>query len=671
MHGYNSVKQWKKKGSGAMSANSGNETEHFWQRTYQRGTLVYTVPKLILVFFWMMVGFLVFNVCTTLPAKMLPIQLEQVGASDTSKMIILTTIGGILNMTVCPYVGFVSDRHRGRWGRRIPYILFSLPFICVALVLFAFTDRIGPWFSGLVAPLVATSPATMTVLAIAVVMFMYQFYYMYVGSVIHYITNDIIPKEFFGQIIAVINIAVCLGNTLFSVLLYKHAEHWYREIFIGSAVIYGAGILLMCLFVKEGEYPPLEVEGESGASDKKRTVGTVFRNWLNGIMVFVKESFSNRIYLLRYLLTMLGSVGGVVWIYTFFLRRELNLDLDAMGKTDGYAGLVNLCPYFLALLFFGVLVNRWHPVRIVIYNTIIGFAGLLIGCRWIFGTLSSDVFIYSTLIMAAAQIPLTTIRSVSGMPFEMLTFPRSRFGSFCSMQALVRSCCVTLAGLAVGVIMDCVSDFWPSGGTAYYRYIALWPLFFGIFQVVVAFMLYREWNRLGGYKNYSCPAPWSKDGVEKVEQPEYHLPSVRYLKLAFLGFDILAVMTLGMAGFWTIWYLIVGDRSTAMLFLTLCGSLAVAGLFAWIVVRTRIMRDVRRCLAGEAPHNGIPHHGMLLVEIPYYIVNMAISVYYINDLPPANGAYFMALACVVNIVLIGMVYLLAKMERGIVTQVEK
>ncbi|MDD4816833.1 MAG: hypothetical protein PHI85_02555 [Victivallaceae bacterium] len=651
-----------------MSENSGG-AEHFWQKTYQRGTLVYTLPKLALVFIWMMVGFLVFNVCTTLPAKMLPIQLEHLGASDTSKMIVLTTIGGILNMTVCPYVGFVSDRHRGRWGRRIPYILFSLPFICVSLLLFAFTDRIGPWFAGVVAPLTAASPVTMTVLAIAIVMFMYQFYYMYVGSVIHYIANDIIPKEFFGQIIAAINIAVCLGNTLFAVLLYRHAARWYNEIFIGGAIVYGVGMLLMCLFVKEGEYPPLE--GEAELQGKTRSVGAVFKNWLHGILIFIRESFSHRLYLLRYLLTALGSVAGVVWTYTFFLRRELQLDLAAMGKTDGYSGLINLCAYFLVLFVFGVLVSRWHPVRIVIYNVIIGFAGTFIGCRWIFGTLSSDAFIYSTLILVAAQIPQTTIGSVAGMPFEMLTFPRSRFGSFCSMQALVRSCCVTLAGLVVGMILDQVKGFCPEGSTVYYRYISLWPLAIGVFQVAAAFCLYREWNRLGGYKNYACPAPWSKEGMEKIEQPECRLPSAKYLKLAFRGFDFLMVMTLGLVGFWTVWYLTVGDRITASLFLVLCGSLALGGLLCWLFVRIRIMRDVRRCLAGESPKNGIPHHGMLLLVIPYYIVNTAVTVYYICDLPPANGAYFMALFCVVNIVLVCMVYLLSVMERGIVTAVEK
>ncbi len=645
-----------------------DKIKEYLKQTYHCGTLVYTIPKLAGVFIWVMLGFLVFNICTTLPARMLPIQLADIHASDTAKMIILTTIGGVLNMTVCPYVGFVSDRKRSKWGRRIPYILYSLPFICISLLLFAFTDKIGPWFSNLAAPLIASSPAVMTVAAIAIVMFMYQFYYMYVGSVIYYLANDIIPKEFFGQIMAAINIAVNLGNTLFFVLIYGNAKEWYREIFVVGAIVYGVGTLLMCLFVKEGEYPPNE--GENSLKESSKTVIAVFKKWLDGLLIFIKESFASRIYVLRYLLTVLGGVGGVAFTYSFFLRRELNIDLAAMGQTDGYAGLINLCAYFLVLFVFGVFVSRWHPVRIIVYNVMFGFVGTLVGCRWLLGTLTPNTFVITSLIIAAAGVPLGTIVGVAGLPFEMLTFPKSRFGSFCSMQALLRSTSVTIVGLFFASGLDFIQGFYEEGSTVYYRYTMLWPVFLGVFQVIVGICLYREWNRLGGYKNYACPAPWSSSGQEALEQPEYHAPSVKYLKLALFGFDILMVLTLLLALFWTIWYWRLGQLDDAKRYIWLCVTLSGGGLLLWIWIKGGIMRDIKRCLSGILPHNGIPHHGMLLLVLPYYIVNTLTTIYYIIDLPTANGTYYLALFCFINIVLVSVVYILTRMERNIVTTVE-
>ena len=640
----------------------------WYKKVYTRGTLTYSIPKLALTIFWMMVGYFIYNISTTLPAKMVPIQLDEFGASDFQKMVILTTIGGVLNMIICPYVSFTSDRHRSKLGRRIPFILYSMPFLVISLALFAFADKIGEFIAAENISFFSDNPFTCGIIVLMIIMFMYQFFYMYVGSVIHYLCNDIIPKEFFAQVMAAINIAINLGNMFFNIFLFPEANTWYREIFIGSAIAYAVGILLMCLMIKEGEYPP--IDGEDELNKASKSIFSWMRKIFSGLGIFVKESFSHRIYILRYTLTTLGAVSAIAYTYSFYLRQDLGLALKDMGYTDGLQSMVNLAAYFCVLFIAGRYVNRWHPVRIVMYNTMFVVVNTLLGLRWLFGTLSPSAFIWTSTIIAIAYVPATVIGGVSGLPYEMLTFPRSRFGSFCSMQALVRAGFVTVLGLAFGKGLDWFHGFFPAESTFYYRYTLCWPVFIGIFQIIVVFLLYREWNRLGGYKNYACPAIWSTTGKEELEQPEYHAPSVRGLKAAFYFFDALIAVTVGLVIYYAVWNMKNDNQEIAALFIELCGSLAVAGAVIWFIIRTKIMKDVKRVLNGLAPKNGIPHHGMILLVVPYFIVNTLLNIYYIYDLPPKNGAYYMALICGINIVLAFVIYLLSKMEKGISTTVE-
>jgi len=50
------------------------------------------------------------------------VNVNDMGAPNWLLGLILSTIPGILNMTVCPASSFYSDRFRSRWGRRTPFL---------------------------------------------------------------------------------------------------------------------------------------------------------------------------------------------------------------------------------------------------------------------------------------------------------------------------------------------------------------------------------------------------------------------------------------------------------------------------------------------------------------------------------------------------------------------
>ena len=202
-------------------------------KTYQCGTLTYTLPRLLFVLFWVVVGSAVIAVGTQLPGIMLPVQLKELGVSETMKVFLLTTIGQVLNMTVCPYIGVASDWHRGRWGRRIPYIFLSMPPIVLSLVMFGLSGQIGNRLAGWT----GAAPTTMTALAIGLTMFLFQFFNMWVNSVIWYIFNDIIPVKFFGSAMAAFKIGLTAGPSLFHYFLCQYAAKHPTMLYIGIAVL--------------------------------------------------------------------------------------------------------------------------------------------------------------------------------------------------------------------------------------------------------------------------------------------------------------------------------------------------------------------------------------------------------------------------------------------------
>ena len=96
-------------------------------------------------------------------------------------------------------------------------------------------------------------------------------------------------------------------------------------------------------------------------------------------------------------------------------------------------------------------------------------------------------------------------------------------------------------------------------------------------------------------------------------------------------------------------------------------QLGILAVWAW--VRRGIRKDIRRALAGETPHNGIPHHGLLLLVALRQFVLIGMNIYQVMLIGETGGFAFMMgdIACSGMTVL--SIYTVARMERGIVTEV--
>ena len=124
------------------------------KKTYHVSGLSYTMPKLLAVIGLILLGQFAMSICIGMVPRIVPLKLKELGISSTMLVFIMSTLGQILNMTVSPWVSFKSDRYRSKhWGRRIPFILFTLPPLCASWAMLALYKQEAPLLGKLLAPL--------------------------------------------------------------------------------------------------------------------------------------------------------------------------------------------------------------------------------------------------------------------------------------------------------------------------------------------------------------------------------------------------------------------------------------------------------------------------------------------------------------------------------------
>ncbi len=627
-------------------------------RVYHCGTLTYTKIGLFLIFAWLLWGDFCFTMMEAVAPSILPLKLKSLGCSNWLMGLILTTAPGILNMTVCPYVSFKSDRYRGRWGRRIPFIIWTMPFLCGSLALMGLSDDLCGLLQRNSEFLRNFAPATITIVLIAVFLIMFQFFNMFVGSVFYYLFNDVVPAQFLARFMGLFRIVGAGAGALYNFFIFQFAESHMREIFIGAAALYFIGFGMACLMIKEGEYPP--PEGENDNSSKG----------LKGIMTFFRESFSHKFYWFRFLATSFAAAAGTIYMFGLFFNREMGLSLDQTGKTSA----INSIATMAAMYFMSIFVDRWHPLRICVYGAVFGVLGSFMSMVWIFVTIPGNYFFWLNLGNVVIGAFLGALVLTAGLPCEMRIFPQSRFGQFCSAQAMLRSTFTVISGILAGLFID-VARILCNGSDYAYRFIFLWITVFSAISALFMIKLYIEWSRMGGDKHFHPPAPWSPKGIEEMPLVPIVGPQTKWLNISFLLFDgIMGLSTLSVP--MLMWLMYSKQQMFAFKWYGLAVlPLCAAGWRCWIVLKQKIRHDVAAAKAGSPLRNGIPHHGMLIILGSKFL--LAIGVWVCQALVTISlnmegGSIVFGIANgLTNLLLIGTLYLMCRVERGFSVAVDE
>lgn len=460
-------------------------------KQYHCGTLTYTKAGLFALFGWMLWGDFCFSLMSDIWKNIIPLVMRTEGAPNTVVALVMTTIPSAMNFILNPIISTFSDRYRSKRGRRIPFLLYSAPFISLFLILLGFSQKIGRILHGglsLLSPGLTQGAVTVGLIGVFVVCFM--FFDLFVATVFYYLFNDVVPEAFIGRFLGLFRVVGGLAGALFNFFLFKYATSHTSTIFFGGAILYLTAFLLLGFNVKEGEYPPPEPLSKKKGFSPVAVIKTYFR-----------ECFSHRIFRRVFAYSALSSVSSSINVFLIFMAISIGLTLDEVGKVAAVVGIVSM----LLSYPMGTMVDHIHPLRVKLIVQMLFCVVTLMKCVFLFYDFPRDVafWIYATL--AGIAIPLQAANAAAAMPMVMRLFPHERFGQFCAANAMSGAFGAVIGGLLGGIFLDVMKRLFSDSGDYYYRFVPAWSLAFMLLASMMCFLVYREWKKLGGDKNYQSP----------------------------------------------------------------------------------------------------------------------------------------------------------------------
>jgi len=471
-------------------ANSTEDSDSKWRV----GTLHYNGPGLVNVFFWMLWGDFCLNLMDSgVQPTVIPLQLKKYGMSMTAIGALTGTAVEIMSVVMVVVISTWSDRHRGPLGRRMPFMLYSAPPIALCLIAMGFAPQLAHWLQRTMPHLFGTIALGSLVLSIiAVTSIGYRFFDLFPQSVYYYLFTDVIPQKLMGTFTALFRVCSVAGSTFFSYFLLKHAEDNPGMICLLSGGLYLFAFVMMTLMVREGDYPPPEAPKNAPLADR----------FLDTCRRYIRECYSMGYYWKFYLFTFCFMCGIRTFnnFLIFYGKEVFHGDLDRLGKVNTLIGIVQLVIFFPI----GPLVDWIHPFR----------AGL-IGLGLVIVTLAASFF---TIHDGASYAIWVTITSGALAVFQGANIslgprllPRQQYGQFCSANALLWHVGMMGALPLGGLLIDHFGN----------RIIFAWFFFFSLAAIVLLYLLYLDWKKLGGDTHYIPPiatAPQS-DRTQAVPGP--------------------------------------------------------------------------------------------------------------------------------------------------------
>lgn len=457
---------------------------------YNHGTLSYSKAGLITLFLFLLWGDFCFSLMELVVPSILPLKLNTLQAPNWLLGLIVTTIPNLMGAIINPIISFRSDRYRSKWGRRIPFLFGATPFLVLFLTLLGYADPIGRWVhAGVLGGRFSETTVLLTVIGVFMVCF--QFFNLFITSVYYYLFNDVVPSVFLGRFMALFKMVGGAAGAAYNFFVLQYADTHMQEIFLLAGLVYLVAFVMMCWKVKEGGYPPPPAyEGND-------------RGLKAAIKTYASECFTHRFYWLFFLANSCIAMTWVTQVYSLLTAtRYMGFDLALIGKVGGISGLIGIALLYPA----GAIADRLHPFRVLLVGVAAQvFLGVL-GVIFIFmrPSLSLNTAIYIWIGLSAVSLPLTTLYYAAELPTLMRLLPRARYGQFCSANAMVRSIALIFGGVASGAFVDLATKLHPSPEYGY-RFPSVWNLFFHSCAAVFFFLLYREWKRLGGAKNFVPP----------------------------------------------------------------------------------------------------------------------------------------------------------------------
>lgn len=396
----------------------------------------------MLLFSWLMWYDLWLVIMEQVAPTMVPLMLKDHGATNKQIAFFTAALMGAFTIWVNPLVSTWSDRHRGRWGRRRPFLLFATPFCAVTLAAIPFMPDLFHSLMAIpaLARLFEDHSTFGMILFISICYLIYQEFNNIILAVSNMYFYDVVPGEVLGRFQALIKVVSTIALFVWNYFLLGLAERHLKEVFVGVAVFFFVSYMISISQVKEGKYPPPSQEKVPGFWGVARS--------------FFTDCF--RPYYLPYIIAnSLFQIGNVANAFQIFLYRDqLHLSLDTIGKMKALPTLlVVVVGYSMGSLVDRFKAGRVLVVSVILYGLLNIGAFFFINGKW---TLCAYMGLLAIVVLAA---------QISAGVFTAEFFPRAKLGQFCSANSTTYRVAVLLTATLAGDFLDWIKD---------YRFAFLW-----------------------------------------------------------------------------------------------------------------------------------------------------------------------------------------------------
>lgn len=447
------------------------EPRHLWQA----GPLTYTAGGLATLFFWLLWGDFAWAMRDRSVGPAVQLLLHQFEASDFFLGLLLGTLPAGISMILGPIVSCKSDRHRGKWGRRIPFLAIPTPIIFLSMTGLGFSPYLG---RHLHAALGTLSPGlnACSLLLIAVFWTCFEVATITANAVFGGLINDVVPKAVVGRFFALFRALSLIAGMIFNFWLMGKAEEHFTAIFVGIGMLYGVGFTMTCANVKEGPYPP-------PPPAEPRSV----RGAAHGMKAYFVECFGHPFYRWYFAVGMLGALSSApINAFSIFFAKSIALDMAMYGKLLALTYVISLVISYPL----GALVDRLHPLRVSLW-----VLGLYAAVSLWGGVFARDIRTFSIAIVAHGVLSGAWFTASASLGQRLL--PGAKYAQYSSALGLVCSIFGMVLTPAVGILLD-------TTGHAY-RFTFLTSFVIALLGTGFGAILYSKFVRLGGVENYTAP----------------------------------------------------------------------------------------------------------------------------------------------------------------------
>ncbi len=452
---------------------------------------------LVVLFGWLLCGDFAWSMRDRSVAPMAQWYLGDLRVPNVVFGLLLTSFPALVGLILGPIIAVKSDRHRGKWGRRIPFLLVTTPFAAFGMIGLGLTPVLADWLHGLGAPgspvggwlhdvlggsssgawLLSMLENKMVVSVVCFTVFWAAFELATIigQSVFGGLINDVVPPELLGRFYGLFRAVGLLDGIIFNYWIMGKVPSHFTLILVVIGVFYGTAFMWVCLKVKEGGYPP------------PAPPEAVPRGRVGEVTTYFRESFSQPYYLFVFLMLMTGTLSFLpVNAFAIPYAASLGMDMTAYGHCLALTFTISLClAYFL-----GWMADRFHPMRV----SMVALAGYIVvafsGAFWVKTPTSFAIALVAHGVLSGCYF-------TSAASLGQRLFPRSKFGQFSSAAGLCGSVSLMVIGPAMGALVDLTGRN--------YRYTFVIGALLALVALIAAWQVYVRFMRLGGPRGYVAP----------------------------------------------------------------------------------------------------------------------------------------------------------------------